>query len=395
MRACLCSLVFLAACLIVDGQLRAQESARPSPSPPGLLAGEGQGARAGDDWPASAEALAVENVAPLTPNHPDEPFRRDFSLSAAVGFLDAAAVSWQKERNCFACHSNYAFLMVRPVISSKTRAHEQIRAALEQVAEHPREKPGRIGVAEAVMVATALATNDALTTGRLHPATRKALDRMWTLQSDDGGFAWLKNDQPPSEVDDHYGVTMAAIGAGIAPERYAETPRARAGLDKIRDYLRHHPPAHLHHRAMRLLASRYVEGIMTEPECRRVVEDLFALQKPDGGWALATMGNWRRCDGTPQDYASSDGYGTGFAIYVLRRAGVQADDSRIQRGVHWLKTHQRASGRWFTRSLWKDQKHYLTHEGTAYAILALAACGEVRPNQENAVPRRQPRGGER
>ena len=91
---------------------------------------------------------------------------------------------------------------------------------------------------------------------------------------------------------------------------------------------------------------------------------------------MVTLGNWQRSDGKPQDMESSDGYGTGFAVYVLRRAGVPADEPRIQQGIAWLKTHQRLSGRWFTRSLWKDQKHYLTHDGTAYAILALRSVGE-------------------
>ena len=265
----------------------------------------------------------------------------------------------------------------------EARPHEQIRAALEQVAEHPREVPGKIGVAETVMVAAVLASNDAATTGKLHPATRKALDRMWTLQRDDGGFTWMKNEQPPSEIDDHYGATMAAIGAGIAPEGYADTPQAKAGLEKIRRYLHDNPPANLHHRAMRLLASQHVDGIMTEPERKKVVEDFFALQKADGGWGLATFGSWQRSDGKEQDYASSDGYGTGFAVYVLRRAGVPTDDARIQRGLVWLKTHQQQSGRWFTRSLWKDQKHYLTYDGTAFAVLALAACGEIRAEEDD------------
>ena len=74
--------------------------------------------------------------------------------------------------------------------------------------------------------------------------------------------------------------------------------------------------------------------------------------------------------------------GTGFAIYVLRQAGVPAEQPRIQKGIAWLKTHQRASGRWFTRSMWKDSKHYITHAGTAYGILALAACGEIGPKED-------------
>ena len=33
-------------------------------------------------------------------------------------------------------------------------------------------------------------------------------------------------------------------------------------------------------------------------------------------------------------------------------------------------------GRWFTRSLNRDNKHYLSHVGTAFAVMALAECGK-------------------
>jgi squalene-hopene cyclase-like protein len=304
-----------------------------------------------------------------------EPIRDEFSARAAVEFLDAAALSWQNDHNCFACHSDYAFLYTRPVVDWKAPVHGQIRSKLEHLAEHPRDTKYR--ETEAVMTASMLAQNDALTTGKLHPSTRKALGRMWAMQREDGGFEWMKYDQPPSEMDDHYGVTVAAIGVGSAPDGYAETPAARSGLDGIRRYFRDNPPANLHHRAMKLLASLNIDGIMSAEERGQVVQDLFALQKPDGGWGLATYGNWERSDGKAQDLDSSDGYGTGFAIYVLRRAGIPAGQPQIRHGITWLKTHQRASGGWFTRSLWKDQKHYLSRAGTAYAILALAACDEL------------------
>ncbi|MCR4414784.1 MAG: squalene--hopene cyclase [Thermoguttaceae bacterium] len=354
---------------------------------PGLSAAMGLAAILAAAWiprlPGGASRAAEKPAAAAAtapgPNRPDEPFRREFSMRAAIAFLDTAALEWQQERKCFACHSDYAYLVARPAVAWKDPTHQRIRSALEHLAENPRDVKFR--PTEAVMVASVLAQNDAMTTGRLHPATRAALDRMWTFQRADGGFDWMKYNQPPSEVDDHYGVTVAAIGVGAAPDGYARTPAARAGLDKIRAYLRGHPPAHLHHRAMRLLASLGVEGIMTDAQRADVVRDLFERQKADGGWGAATLGDWQRCDGTPQDLDSSDGYGTGFAVYVLRRAGIPADDPRLRRGVEWLKTHQRASGRWFTRSLWKDQKHYLSHDGTAYAILALAACGETGVSQ--------------
>ena len=325
--------------------------------------------------PAS-EGITLENVVSPGPNRADEPLAEKFSMQQAVRFLDSASLTWQKQRKCFACHSNYAFLMARPAVTHKVTAHKQIREAAEYLATHPRKT--KYQPTEAVMVASVLAKNDAATTGRLHPATRQALDRMWEHQREDGGWKWLDDNEPPSEIEEHYGVTMAAIGAGIAPDDYSRTPAAKTGLDKIRRYLRNNPPANVHNRAMKMLASLYVDGIMTKAERKKVVDDLFAIQKTDGGWNLATLGrNWKRADGSSQDYRTSDGYGTGFVIYALRTAGVPADDPRIQKGVRWLKTNQRASGRWFTRSMDKDSRQFITHSGTAYAILALAACGET------------------
>lgn len=326
-------------------------------------------------WSAN-EGIMLENVVSPGPNLADEPIAEKFSMQQAVRFLDSAALTWLKQRECFSCHSNYAFLMARPAVAHDVVVHKQIREAAEHLATHPRKTS--YPATEAVMIASVLAQNDAATTGKLHPATRSALDRMWDHQRADGGWKWLDENEPPSEIEEHYGVTMAAIGAGIAPDGYSQTPVARKGLEKIRAYLRNNAPANMHNRAMKMLASLHVEGIMTEAEREKVVVDLFALQKPDGGWNLATLGrNWKRADGTPQDYETSDGYGTGFAIYAMRTAGVSADDRRIQQGIRWLKSHQRASGRWFTRSMDKDSKQFITHSGTAYAVLALAACGET------------------
>ncbi|MHC4597110.1 MAG: prenyltransferase/squalene oxidase repeat-containing protein, partial [Planctomycetota bacterium] len=261
--------------------------------------------------------------------------------------------------------------------------HTKIRSILEQRVDNPRtKKAGPYRNSERVMVAAVLAHNDATTTGKLHSQTRKALDRMWTVQREDGGWTWQKGNRPPSGIDDYYGAAMAAIGAGIAPENYSETPSARKGLEKIRKYFKDNPPANMHNRAMLVWASTYVDGIMTDDQREQVISDLFALQKRDGGWGLITLGDWTRSDGKEQDKESSDGYGTGFVIYVLRRAGVPAEDPRIQKGIDWLKTHQRASGCWFTRSPYRDNKHHITNAGTAYAILALAACGQTEaPDQ--------------
>ena len=226
----------------------------------------------------------------------------------------------------------------------------------------------------AVATSAALAFNDAATTGKLHVQTRQALDRMWTLQRDDGGWNWLKCGWPPMESDDHYGATLAAIAAGVAPEGYAKTDAARQGLEKLRQYLKKNPSPTLHHQAMTLWAATLVDGLLTDAEKQATADKLWSLQKPDGGWALATLGDWQRADKGTQDTEHSDGYGTGFVVFVLRRAGTPANDPRVQKAVAWLKANQRESGRWITRSLNKDNHHFISHAGTAFAVMALKAC---------------------
>ncbi len=324
----------------------------------------------------AGDAVTLDNVVDPGPNQKDEPIA-EFSIARAADFLDSAALQWQKQRKCVTCHTNMAYMVARPGISSAAPAHDQVRAFVEDLVRTRWEEHGPRWDAEVVVAAMALASNDAATTGRLHPLARTALDRMWTVQREDGGFDWLKCDWPPMESDDHFGATLAAIATGVAPDDYAQTEAARQGLDGIRKYLENNPPPTLHHQAMILWASSYVDGLADDAANQDTVDKLLALQKEDGGWAVATLGDWERMDDQPQDTDSSDGYGTGFVLYVLRTAGVPAESEAIQRGVAWLKSHQRASGRWYTRSLAKDNKHFLSHAGTAMAVMALAACGET------------------
>ena len=82
-------------------------------------------------------------------------------------------------------------------------------------------------------------------------------------------------------------------------------------------------------------------------------------------------------DGAANDKSRSDGYGTGFVLYSLCQAGVPKSASAVQKGLGWLKTHQRESGRWFTASLESNKsQNYLSTMGTAYAVMALKECAD-------------------
>jgi squalene-hopene/tetraprenyl-beta-curcumene cyclase len=320
---------------------------------------------------------ATEPVA-MAPNSPDEPLAEKFSTRRALEFLDSVALQWTRERKCGTCHTNYAYLVALPTLPKRANpaAHE-IRHFFERRAANWDTDEPRWDT-EVVATAITLAIHDAGTTGKLHPITRQALDRMWTLQQEDGAWDWLKCDWPPLEADDYYGAAFVALGVGIAPDSYAESPAAQPGLHRLRDYLRKHAPPSLHHKTMLLWASVKMPDLMDDAERRATIAQLLECERPGGGWSLPSLGDWPRRDGTPNDHsgAPSDGYATGLVVYVLRQTGVPAEHAAIRRGIEWLKTNQRQSGRWFTRSVNNDKYHFIAHAGTAYALMALQACAE-------------------
>jgi squalene-hopene/tetraprenyl-beta-curcumene cyclase len=318
------------------------------------------------------EPVNPKAVPEPTPNTKHEAIAGSFSMDRARQFLDTAALSWTHKQGCFTCHTNYAYLYARPHLAGDGAAQTEVRRALEDLVTKRWPDKGPRWDAEIVASAAALAYHDAMTTGKLHPVTRTALDRIWKVQRKDGGFSWLKCGWPPMENDDHYGVTLAAIATGVAPEGYASTETARRGLDGIRGYLKANPPQNLHHKAMMLWASTYVDDICGDSVRAATIKELLALQRPDGGWSAASLGTWKRADKLEQDPRTSDGYGTGFVLFVLRRARVSAREEAVERGIAWLKANQRESGRWFTRSLNRDNKNYLSHAGTAFAVMALS-----------------------
>jgi squalene-hopene/tetraprenyl-beta-curcumene cyclase len=332
---------------------------------------------AADERRTPVEPVTLESAEFPSANSADEPLAKSYSRARAKHFLDSAALGWQKRHNCMTCHTNYLYLMARPVLGGDDHAAQTVRQFAEDLVKKRWPEKGPRWDAEVVMTALVLAFNDAQTTGKLQPVSRQALDRMWTLQRADGGFDWISCDWPPMESDDQFGATMAALAVAVAPDEYAWTPQAAKGIEGLKHYFEGGNLPTLHHRAMLLWADTFRPLWFSSDARQKVLAELLALQHDDGGFGLATLGDWKRADGTPQDRQASDGYATGLVVYLACRAGLPADDPRVEKGVRWLRSHQRASGRWFTRSLHQDSHHYLTHAGTSMAVLALAAARAI------------------
>lgn len=308
------------------------------------------------------------------PNSADEPLAKSMSLVKAVEFIDRASLHWQESRECVTCHTNGAYLMGRAKLKGDPAPHAAVRNFFEHyVAGWKSKKPGPHGV---VATAAALALDDAAK-GKLSETTLNAFTEAWKTQREDGSWDWLKCGWGPYESDDHYGVTLAAIAVANAPEKYAISKAAKYGFDKLLNWLKQNEPKLAHQKGMMLWLSEAAPQSSLKEQKARWQKELLNLQQKDGGWAIATLGDWKRADNTSQILDQSDGYGTGFVVFVLRKSGIAADHPSIMRGIQWIKSNQRESGRWFTRSTYNDKHHFITHAGTTFTLLALAECNQL------------------
>jgi squalene-hopene/tetraprenyl-beta-curcumene cyclase len=234
-------------------------------------------------------------------------------------------------------------------------------------------------------------------TKSLSPKTRQALELMFDIQEPNGAWKSPGSCWPPFESDSYQVATMAAMAVAAAPGWLANLGQGKLhdGVERLKNYLRHEPPPHDYGSVFLLWAASSIPDLLTTEQRQKLIDVIWNHQRPDGGWSIRTFaapeawGSGNRAEklrAEPEFLSPlSDGHQTGLAITVLRAAGIPSQDPRIQQGIAWLKANQRASGRWWTRSLNTDEWHFVTYSGTCYALLALAACdslplaSEVKP----------------
>jgi len=328
------------------------------------------------DWKIYQE-LWLKDVPRATPG---EAMLSAYSEPKARAFLDDVALKWARQNKCGTCHTTIAYLMARPLIgdSRDRAAWNEVRAAVSDFASAEAANKTGISTIIAGAAVAAFAVGDASYGLSLQPDTRALFDYLWASQEDDGSWVVRADGLLPFlERDRRYLALLVALAIGYAPDRYDEDPSARAGFARLQGFLRNNPPNNVHDRAVLLWASVRTPGVLSAAEQADYTRSLLALQKPDGGWALPSMGTWPRHGGAPSDpEGASDGYATSLATLVLCQRGYSAESEPVRRGVAWIQQHQRASGRWFTGSLFSDGfQNYLSNMATAYAVMALHSCG--------------------
>lgn len=341
-----------------------------------------------DDYQYKFEQIAIPKASG------DEPTRAEVSLDLAKQYLEKGAVAWSGDKKCVSCHTNGTYMFTRPALSRSLgqppgETREFFLSALTKMLEekHDRLKQST-RPAQVIYIAAGLAEWDAHVAKSLSPETESALELMFAIQNDNGTWGSL-DCWPPFESDAYHEATVAAMAAATAPDwlqkvAASENEPLRDSVERLRNYLRTEEPDHDYSRTLLLWANSRMTDLLSAEQKQGLVDRLLAHQRSDGGWSIRTFaapeawGGGNRAGKLKAEPEftdpSSDGHMTGLAIVVLRESGIAANDARVQKGIEWLKSNQRESGRWWTRSLNTDSWHFITYSGTAYPLLALQMC---------------------
>jgi squalene-hopene/tetraprenyl-beta-curcumene cyclase len=324
--------------------------------------------------------------------------RIPFSAEAALAYLEQGAIAWTAERHCVACHTNGTYMVVRPMLSSQFGLPQKqlrdyfVTALHEQMALSPDNPLWKPDPTQVVYIAAGLAIWDANVTHSLSSETTAALDLMFKLQTESGDWVIDDDNNPPLESKRFQLATVAARAVANAPdwaERQRGTPNQKH-IERLQELLRSERNLQADYDRTDLLwAAAEYPGLIDAKRTQELTEMVLNHQQADGGWSIRSFarpeewGKGNRAQKLREElefsHPPSDGHMTGLAIVALRKAGVPASDAHIERGVAWLLANQRASGRWYTRSLNRDGWQFITYSGTAYPLLALSLCNAIPP----------------
>lgn len=331
----------------------------------------------------------------------------------AANYLDARQQEWfawptakaVTGGTCFSCHTGATYLLARPALrrvlgesrptSSETALLEGLRARAGLLdakeikrgfAAEPMASQA-LGV-EAVFAALFLSLADS-GGAALDADTRKAFDRLWSLQlrqgAARGAWSWFNLDSDPYEMppSQFYGAALAALAAGNAPAEYRNQPKVRQCIAEMNAYFaRERESQPLHNRLMLLWASTKLPEALPEAARRSTIQEIWRKQEADGGWTMDSLGPWKEHPSAPVSQGSNS-YATGLAAFVLEAAieaaAVNPTDPRLARAVAWLESHQdRQTGYWAAESMNKRyppgsmQAQFMRDAATAFAALALS-----------------------
>jgi hypothetical protein len=282
---------------------------------------------------------------------PAKPQQVQQAVERAIGYMQTESAAWLNTRKCAACHhvpmplwalseaerQGYAIdqKFVADTTESLLGSRDKLLASkiFPNPADPPDPRPQGRGLNMGLpFLAVAAQSMTSLKEGQKQ-SLKLIAEEIVKKQQPDGSwefFATLR--RPPineSQTTDAAWIIMALEGetGPDAPEsQRAALSKAIAWLDaaKITDI-------HQDKVLKVLMAARSAKPPET---MQSTIEELFALQRADGGWSQTV----------PE--LKSDAFATGQTLYALSLAGFTAERPEIKRGIDFLVATQKPDGSW-------------------------------------------------
>jgi hypothetical protein len=282
---------------------------------------------------------------------PAKPQQVQQAVERAIGYMQTESAAWLNTRKCAACHhapmplwalgeaerQGYAIdkKFMADTTESLLGSKDKLMASkiFPNPADPPDPRPQGRGVNMGLPFLAVAARSLPSLDERQKQSLKLIAEEIVKKQQPDGSwefFATLR--RPPineSQTTDAAWIIMALEGetGPDAPEsQRAALSKAIAWLDaaKITDI-------HQDKVLKVLMAARSAKPPET---MQSTIEELFALQRADGGWSQTV----------PE--LKSDAFATGQTLYALSLAGYTAERPEIQRAIDFLVATQKPDGSW-------------------------------------------------
>lgn len=297
------------------------------------------------EMPVRAEEPTAAEVPPAMTDPIEQAVYR------AIGYLQTESASWLNSRKCAACHhvplplwalseaerQGYAIdkKFLADTMDSLLGSREKLLASkiFPNPADPPDPRPQGRGLNMGLpMLAIAARSLPSLEEGQ-RQSLQLIAEEIVNKQQADGSwefFATLR--RPP--INESQTTDMAWIILALQAEAEPDAPASqRAALSRAIDWLDAAKPADTHqNQVLKLLLAIRLDKPLEVVQS--TIDDLYALQRADGGWSQTV----------PE--LKSDAFATGQTLYALSLAGHTASRPEIKRGIDFLVATQLPDGSW-------------------------------------------------
>ncbi len=290
-------------------------------------------------------ATAPVSIPPATPQQVQQAIER------AIPYLQTESATWLSTRGCAACHhagmpfsalgeadrQGYAIdkKYLTDKIESLLGSKEKLMTSriFPDPAAPPDPRPQGRGLNMGLpFLAVGARSMPSLEEGQKQ-SLKLIAEEIVKKQQADGSWEWFAGLRRPP-INESQTTDAAWIIMALEAETGADASESqRVALQKAIAWLEAAKPADLHQdKAMKVLlgarSGKPREALQT------TIDELLALQRPDGGWSQTV----------PEP--KSDAFATGQTLYALSLAGYTAERAEIKRGIDFLVATQAADGSW-------------------------------------------------